>query len=70
MQKLNKNNFIPRALEIHNGKYSYTKTVYVKAKENGCKLFRLKYDYTNKDYLELCSLIKECKKGGTLDGNK
>ena len=33
MQKLNKNNFIPRALEIHNGKYSYTKTVYVKAKE-------------------------------------
>lgn len=41
-----------------------------KCKENGCKLFRLKYDYTNKDYLELCSLIKECKKGGTLDGNK
>ncbi len=41
-----------------------------KCKENGCKLFRLKYDYTNKDYLELCSLIKECKKGGILDGNK
>lgn len=33
MCKLNKDNFIPIALEIHNGKYSYEKTIYKKAKE-------------------------------------
>lgn len=33
MCKLNKDNFIPRALEVHNGKYSYEKTIYKKAKE-------------------------------------
>lgn len=182
MCKLNKDNFIPRALEIHNGKYSYEKTIYKKAKEkviitcpihrefqqipkthyegsgcpicvnknqqalyekliktfpeldilyevnnkivpwlglqrfdiyipslniaiqydgaqhyipiehfggelglkqtqerdklkeqkceeNKCKLFRLKYNYTDDDYNNMCLLIKECKKGGKINGS-
>lgn len=32
-EKLNKNNFIQRAKEIHGDKYDYSKTVYIKAKE-------------------------------------
>ena len=32
-EHLNKNNFIPIATKIHNGKYDYSKSVYVKAKE-------------------------------------
>ena len=32
-ERLNKNNFIPRAKEIHGTKYDYSKTQYVKAKE-------------------------------------
>lgn len=32
-ERLNKNNFIQRAKEIHDNKYDYSKTIYVKAKE-------------------------------------
>lgn len=32
-EKLNKNNFIPRAIKIHGDKYDYSKTQYIKAKE-------------------------------------
>lgn len=48
-----------------------------KCKNNNCTLYELKYDYTEDDFNKLCNairdrtgLIKECKKGGTLDGNQ
>lgn len=65
------------------GNISYEKTLIrdqdkrEKCKNNDCILYELKYDYTEDDFNRLCEairdrtgLIKECKKGGTLDGNK
>lgn len=32
-ERLNKNTFIPRSVEIHGDKYDYSKVEYIKAKE-------------------------------------